>query len=1253
MNRLSLVSYNVNGLKSDVKRKAIFTRLRSLNYDIIFLQETHCHLRRDQKRWSLEWDGQSVWSLGSNRSKGVTVLFNRNSLFNFENLMIDANGRYIVFDLTVMNKKFRMINLYAPNDAYERISFYNKLQTFVVLEHETLMSGDFNCALETKIDRINCSGNSDIGHIDLKKMISSFDLEDVYRRRNPEKRAFSWRRGNKASRIDYWLISRSLDNQVEYIDYRTCPFSDHQLVELKFRINETKHGKGSWKMNLNTIKTELFQKSFESLWKFWKTKKSDYSDINTWWDLGKMKIKKLAIEIGTQISKEIKDEIHNLEYIIKNNENNELNQAKVEQAKNDLKIILEHKGQGARVRSRVRWFEEGEQSTKYFYSLEKRNAKDKAWEEIKDENGQTRRGITDILETQVKFYSNLYTSEETNKQYKERFLKSMDAKLDRDDRVMLDEAITFTELSNALKKMKNNKSPGPDGIITEFYKMYWREIGKDLHDIVVHSFRIKELPKTQYLALIKLLFKKGNRDDLKNWRPISLLNTDLKIISKTLAERLKKVLPSIINTDQTGCIQGRFIGENISLIRDVIENCDDDQIVLLIDQQKAFDRVEFDWLFDVLRKFDFGEHFILWLEIMYKNMQSCISTNGYISRTFSINRGIRQGDSLSALLYILQSEPLSAYLRNTNRISGININGYESSHEIRNKHYVDDTFVCLENIRMTDECLSIIDEFGLATGSKLNHDKTIGLVMNNDNIADDETSNKVQLTLGPAKVLVVQVGKNKDNNIWNSNIEKITKKLAMWKQRNLSLTGKVLIIKSLGISQLIYFSDYLTIGENDITKLEKILYDFLWDGKKSRIRKEICVLPRTMGGIGMIDLRVALKVQRIKWIRRILKADENLAWTALPLKNFRSLDRKFGTDFFALRVKDSTRLLKTANLTIFYCLCIEAFQELCRKSKIQTSQDVIWCNDKIKFDGKPLEFAHWAKSNILYIKDIVTDGKLNECNIFDKLINKASFIFDLQKLKVSITQEFIQECEQNERNYQFDMQENCKKVVLQTQLRMHNGKNIAFIDIPGKELYNILLLSRSAEIRSKHYWQNKIGDFHLDFNLWFSCNFNNKIIPRKCIDFNWRYFHGQINTEAKLAKMKYSDGFCGLCKDEIENLEHLLYYCTNVCVIWTRIENVTSNFLNVSLNGVVILTGVLDVNILGSITNMIISIARWNIWKRRNLNKFESRMLSVNELYEWVKKDIIGHIDTLMKCKKIMQQKMLYCKLNELRHLNW
>ena len=172
-----------------------------------------------------------------------------------------------------------------------------------------------------------------------------------------------------------------------------------------------------------------------------------------------------------------------------------------------------------------------------------------------------------------------------------------------------------------------------------------------------------------------VLFRKKNKNllHLKNWRPISLLNVDYKIASKALALRLIKVLSAIINNAQTGCVEGRFIGENISDILNFTADKDIEGIALFIDFEKAFDSLEWKYLFKALDTFQFGPDFKTWVTTLYTDISSCIINNGFASESFTLKKEVRQGCPLSGLLLILAAELLSYSISANDHIKRIRV----------------------------------------------------------------------------------------------------------------------------------------------------------------------------------------------------------------------------------------------------------------------------------------------------------------------------------------------------------------------------------------------------------------------------------------------------------------------------------------------------------------------------------------------------------------------------------------------------
>ncbi len=201
------------------------------------------------------------------------------------------------------------------------------------------------------------------------------------------------------------------------------------------------------------------------------------------------------------------------------------------------------------------------------------------------------------------------------------------------------------------------------------------------------------LSQSQRNGVISLLPKK-DKDPLfiNNYRPISLLTVDYKIIAKTLANRIKKYLNEIINTDQSGFIKGRNIGNNIRLIIDAIEytNCKNiPGAILLLDIEKAFDSVSHDFLLNVLKRFNFGDGFINWVKMLYSERKSYVNNNVFFTTPIAMNKGIFQGCPISPYLFLLVIETAAIAIRQNKNIKGIPV----ENHDLKISLFADDT-VC-------------------------------------------------------------------------------------------------------------------------------------------------------------------------------------------------------------------------------------------------------------------------------------------------------------------------------------------------------------------------------------------------------------------------------------------------------------------------------------------------------------------------------------------------------------------------------
>ena len=230
------------------------------------------------------------------------------------------------------------------------------------------------------------------------------------------------------------------------------------------------------------------------------------------------------------------------------------------------------------------------------------------------------------------------------------------------------------------------------------------------------------LPKTMKLGFIRLICKNQNgRESLKNWRPISLLCTDYKIVSKVLANRLKSVLENLIDLDQTCSVPGRTILDNCHLLRNLVDYAIQKETELRIinfDLEKAFEKISHQYLISVLKNFGFGQHFIKMISLLYKDVSSSVIVNRHISNSFPYQRGVRRGCCLSPLLFVLCIEPLAIKIRSDNSIRGISLP--ITGELLKISQYADDMSAYLTDDDSIQIFLILFDLFGLASGSTLN-----------------------------------------------------------------------------------------------------------------------------------------------------------------------------------------------------------------------------------------------------------------------------------------------------------------------------------------------------------------------------------------------------------------------------------------------------------------------------------------------------------------------------------------------------
>ena len=362
----------------------------------------------------------------------------------------------------------------------------------------------------------------------------------------------------------------------------------------------------------------------------------------------------------------------------------------------DHETLIEYQTKGAIIRSKSRWYNEGEKNTKYFLSLEKRHCKQGTITQLRINENKLVQSDREILYECETFYKNLYRSKTQVSDFPEDFFPPTRELLNDEKRSSCEGQLTAKECLEALKDMAAGKSPGTDGLPCEFYMVFWEDIGETLTSAFHFSYEICNLTISQRRGIVKVIPKKDSDPVLiKNWRPWTLLNCDYKIASKAIAKRIKTALPELISDDQTGFIKTRCISDNIRTLDSVIKYTGNKKIpglLLFLDFEKAFDTLEWSFINKTLQHFGFGPSLSSWVRLFYCNIESCVLNNGWTSNFFNLSRGVRQGCPLSPYLFILSVEILAEAIRNKSEIRGIKI----QDTEFKSSQYADDTTLILD-----------------------------------------------------------------------------------------------------------------------------------------------------------------------------------------------------------------------------------------------------------------------------------------------------------------------------------------------------------------------------------------------------------------------------------------------------------------------------------------------------------------------------------------------------------------------------
>ena len=1155
-------AWNCGGLRrstnveSTLRKVMFFENSFKSDFDFFFFLETHHSDENDIPNELLRYDATHhiIHSprTGQDKYAGIIGLVSKKYDITDEEHMLQ--GRLVGLRLQECStgKSFRLSAVYFPTnqklDLEQIDSICNKLRFFHSDQDTTnVILGDFNF-IDNPRDKKNGLNSKDrLLNTVWVPFLEEMDLVDPFREQNPNRTVWSFV-GNGNSRIDRVYIDSVSMGRVTNLKYIRTPFHGHRILSFHLK-NTVEWGKSYFKLNTSLFEDEqyativdeaidevgrLTNRNIKEKWEIFmmsmKTKSIRYSSRRNWTK------KRLKIALIRQI-----------EAIEENNLQHSCT-PHYEHLKGRLKEIQDKEIDGYITRVRfLAPYEKSECDVAFFSKLEDRKkASDGINQLAEKQDGEIFTDRENILRIATNFYKNRYTSEKVNEKIQDKLLGKIKTKLSKEVKDELDAPITVEEVEKAIDNLPRGKSPGIDGFPVEFYKVFWTKI-KTLFMAYLRAVKRDGLPNNRNVSIIKLSYKKkGEICLLSNYRPISLINADVKIITKVLAERLKLALPSIIHPTQTA-VYGRRIDQNIHLVRDLIDiaNRDNDTAAFIfLDQEKAFDRVNHKFLFRVMETFGIGENFVGWVRRIYSNATSVLGINGFFSEKIPLQRGVRQGCPLSALLYVLVLEVLAVQLRSNPNIVGFTIGG----EKIVSVHYMDDTTIIIKQNRCFKEVIKELSQYSEASEAKVNYSKTKGLWAGSWKGRRLSPMDNIKWTSGNVQNLGIYFGNNDPGQkTFDDIVPKFQRRLGYWKQFTLTKIGKARVVEMFLASKLVYAMKFYPIPPHFQKQLQNSIFKYVnFPNKVITIGQKEMWKIKVNGGCKLVNMQVKSETSKAKWLME-MATNPNFRINLLTFTDMLGVQggNNFGRDLIFMDKSFISRTLKTPNR--FYKEAFQALSQFDRMKGIPLRED--WDNENIFHNplvlgksGKTLKETKHFQDNKIFKLGQLLDEKAKEARGIPHDRNQVSLL----------------------KNSTLYLGPSGIGAVKDDWLFFANGTDIKMTCLTQKDLYEDAILRKSRDHKYQTKWVDKLNTVIIWEEVWASVHNNLHSNATKCAI--WEQLHLNFYTQYSYNKWHDSSDLCPLCQKSPVDIFHIILDCDFANSVWTELQPFLRRLLATNVN---------------------------------------------------------------------------------------
>ena len=947
MDSLNIISWNVRGLggRHCCKVKSVFRRQlrKSLvgRIDVLLIQEHHLNEQRIQKYGNLlpgQWRQFWVPATGdNNRKAGLGIAINDFwcSAFLHYGVLTCGRGQYVILQIGL--KKWGLLNIYAPNHTKDRTILWKSLMAQLPVVDHWALAGDFNM-LEDGCDRLGGTSQT-ISGLELyewERLIFSLGLLDLWhvssftRIQDSLEYSRSDRRQSHAnlSRLDRFYADKFLWDKGGSIGIiPSFSFSDHAPLRLVIVLQE-QYKNSRFRIPNHVFLSPDCSPTVHNIWN-----KYDYSydyalssvhkAISETQQFFYRKAKQVFYASLTKIGR-LRRGLKSLQHLQERRPHSSYISARVVQVGNQILDLQKISVDFNYHNTSSTWAESGDKVNKLFFAVHNHHKSSARISRLRCPDGSYTTDPSQMRQIASDYYEALLKA----RPFSEADMVKRDIIWSRvQNRVSgnllrcLLQPLSTQEVFKAVKALAKDVCPGVDGLGVQWYIQYWDLIGDGLTKAYQQILDSGNMPQEWKEGLIYMIPKtSGQLEELSQWRPITLLNVIYKILAKTIARRLQPYLSELIHDTQTGFLQERSIFDNIILFWEMVTIAEvqkQDLAVLFLDFEKAYDRVDWDFMEGTLVRMGFPSNWIRGVSALYRNASSSLLFAGDIGRRFFISRSVRQGCPLAPFLFLLVSEAFSVHLNSPY----VNIKGLALPVANANVdcEFADDTALYVQashgNLFHVQKA---VDDFSDASGALINWDKSSGFwVASGDPPVNVPSLGFTWIPQGQSiRYLGCRVGVGlKSEDMIAPLLLRLRNKLVYWNKEKLSLAGRVVVANAVLLSSIWYIASTWLFSRSIMLKVQRLVRNFIWGNNRSvnpvaKVAWSILIQPKQKGGLGLIDPFMQSKALLTKHVVRSLLPGQEL-WKKLWMQHLYKVKPSVGGQW-----KDSLRWFFNADFQL-------------------------------------------------------------------------------------------------------------------------------------------------------------------------------------------------------------------------------------------------------------------------------------------------------------------------------------------------